>query len=191
METIGNLGKWIVVCFLVAVSALALYMGRYFSSVICDIPAARYLLLLGLGVLGLMLVEMYSMCVVNGHGAHETLDSKKPKGSKVVSIGRTALGFGFVLCLAIVNVSMYFSNTCERTSGESAAAKLNLQNFRTLYEALRTILSILDFMCLILGLFFVWKKCDDVSGDEAGTEEERLPLAETNRSAMEAHHAKA
>jgi hypothetical protein len=190
METLGNFTWWAAVCFLLALGAMALYMGRYFSAVICDIAAASYLLVLGLGICGIGLVEVYNLCVANGHGTHETLDSKKKKGSKAVSIGRVFFGGGVVLCLAIANVSVYFSNTCERTSGESAAIKLDLKYFNTLYDALRTVVSILDFACLILVLTFVWTKCDATGGDESGTHEEneRLTKPETNRSAMEKHH---
>eukprot|EP00946_MAST-07B_sp_MAST-7B-sp1_P000399 g399.t1 len=191
METLGNLAKWVVGICLLIFGCLCIYSGRYFSSVPCDFPAARYLFLFGLGTVGMLLVELYAACVVNAHGAHETLEAKKPKGSKVVSIGRFVFVGGLLLILMIVNISIYMSRTCQRTSSESSSAKLSIRLFTTLYDAIRTLVSSMDFLFLTTMLYFIWRKCDDVDEEEeeGDADEEKALLPETSRAVMEAHHA--
>ena len=189
VETAYYLGKWSVVLHLLFCGAVCMYCGWFFSDVVCDFAASKYLILIGGIVWGVSLVEVFDMCIVNHHSAHDTLDSMKPKKSKIVNIGRLVFRGGLVIILLFVSLIMYNSKTCERTSEESSAAKLTSRNFATLYVSLTTIVTWLCLICLINGLFNLYKKLKQGAVGEVSEEDERQSLMETNRAAMEAHHA--
>lgn len=191
METFGILGKWLLLVLSLAFCYVCIYCSTYFTDAACDIPASGYLMVLGITTCFLCLVELYNMCAVNKRDAYAPLDSQKQKGSKIVSIGRMVFGLGLFLSLIVVNISVVFSKTCRRTSGETAALKLNSIFFRTLYQSIVTATVTLDLALLIFLSSFCWTKYNKSTGErEADDTEEKQHLMETTRAGMEAHHAK-